>query len=397
MVARTWRRWHAPVDLAIHLPDRVTITAAWCHGRDAAILAEVADTQSLRTLGSDTSFMRSPRRPALQTLLAAPLAGRAQPNPQLAKELVRQTDRKCLLFATLPPPAALPSRCTYLEVPTAHWQGLLPYLIRAAHLTRDDDIRDLQRTVIAWATQPALPLIWTAAEAQHRAGIRPMARAQVSAGTAQAAVAEHVFEHVIDRIQAGSLAAGDHVTESSVARTLHTSRTVARDALRTLASTGLLDYRGSRGVLVPTPTRADVFDTYAARRALGAEVLRRAIGNPALDLVRVESALADVLSTARTGDSYATGNADLRFQDVVAQCSGMRTVPPMMATLSRQLQVYIAVLGLGYIYPISEMVADDTELLRCLRTRDTRAAVRVWNRKIDATLRFMTAHVARAR
>ena len=144
-------------------------------------------------------------------------------------------------------------------------------------------------------------------------------------------------------------------------------------------------------------SRADVFDTYAARRALGAEVLRRAIANPALDLPAIDAALAHVLSTAESGDSYATGEADLAFQNVVAACSGMRTLPQMMATLARQLRVYIAVLGLGYIYPIAEMVADDTEIARCLRARDTSAALRAWDRKIDATLQFMTAHVSRAR
>ena len=65
--------------------------------------------------------------------------------------------------------------------------------------------------------------------------------------------------------------------------------------------------------------------------------------------------------------------------------------------LARQLRIYIAVLGLGYVYPIEEMVADDTELARCLHARDTAAALRAWDRKVDATLRFMTAHVSRTR
>lgn len=379
MVARVWRRHLSASRLSGGLPAAIVITRVLAGAGACVIQATVIDSAAV-VLVPET--MRSTRRIPLQTVLATPLANVGSLPTGVS------VDAGSLVLSTGYLAPNMAGTEDHIILDTFAWQGLLHYLVTATYRMAAADLSDLQRSVVEWVARGSGNLDW-----------RPPEREAAHAITTQPtqSVLDQVFELIVARVRDGTLSAGDPVTESSLARTLHTTRNQTREALRALAATGLLDNRGVRGVTVPRPTRADVQDAYAARRALGSEILKRAVANPNLDFSRIDTALAQVTATARTRDSYATGEADLRFQDVLAQASGMRTLPQMMGTLARQLRIYIAVLGLGYVYPIDEMVADDTELVRCLYTRDTTAALMAWNRKIDATLEFMTAHVTRAR
>jgi len=187
-----------------------------------------------------------------------------------------------------------------------------------------------------------------------RAGEPPRASAQV--------LADQVFAVLLDRIATGRLGAGDRLTEASLARAVRTSRSHVRDALRALAGSGLVDLEPHRGARVPVPQIADVVEIYAGRRALGTLVMRRATRWTPGDLDPVDRALADLLDIARTGDRHATGDADLRFQDALAEATGMRRIPPMFAALTAQLRLHIAVMGLNYAYSIAGMCVATTSL-----------------------------------
>ena len=382
-VARVWQTAFARKQLPQDLPPALSIIGAWISNQ-GAFIAFRPETGA-KTAGS----MRSAHRVAIQTLLAGALlhsgTGASQPFTFEPGTFVVGTDP-----AFKP---AFPERVTYIYIEPHEWQNLLPHLLDCAHRTPAGDLRHLHHELLLWATHPEREFAWV--PPARSAGTTSTSRQPVI--SSQATVNEQVFEAVVARVWAGSLTAGDRITESSMARSLRTTRNQTRDALRTLASMGLLDFHPARGVLVPTPSREDVDDIYAARRALGTAILTRAISNPSLNARPIETALGELVRTARTGDSYATGNADLRFQDAIATHSGMRNIPQMFGTLAMQLRIYIAVMGITYNYPIDEMVADDTELFERLRARDLEGALRAWNRKIDATLQFMTSHVSRYR
>ena len=67
----------------------------------------------------------------------------------------------------------------------------------------------------------------------------------------------------------------------------------------------------------------------------------------------------------------------------------MRRIPAMFETLSAQIWMFCAVLGVRYAYAVDAMVSDDTALLRHLRARDEPAAVSAWHRKMDDALAYM--------
>jgi DNA-binding GntR family transcriptional regulator len=57
------------------------------------------------------------------------------------------------------------------------------------------------------------------------------------------------------------------------------------------------------------------------------------------------------------------------------------------------LRLFIAVMGLDYAYSIPGMCRDDTALLDRIRARDAAGAARVWHRKIDDAVAYMTTQL----
>jgi DNA-binding GntR family transcriptional regulator len=159
-----------------------------------------------------------------------------------------------------------------------------------------------------------------------------------------------------------------------------------------LASSGLVELEPHRGALVPAPQTADVVETYAVRRALGALVVRRAAqaGPSALaPSAPAQRALAELVRVGATGDAWAAGEADIRFQDALATGTGMRRIPPMFLALSSQIRLFTAVMGVRYAYSIPQMIHDDTMLLQHITERDEAAASRAWHAKMDDALGYM--------
>ena len=397
-VARTWARVYHESAIGANLPGELALIGVHVdHGQQLLVARThpAGPPQPLAT--SHLGAMRSPRRIPYQTLLAAPLAQRPS-NDDLALPATvvsAAASPGAGAIGTGPRPVALPPSCGYTHVPLAQWQGLLPYLVRAAHRTDAGSLRNLHQELIVWGADPSRPFSWVAAPQLDKP--RPPTQRSSALKSTQQVVADQVFELIVALIWDGALTAGDRITESALARHLHTTRNQTRDALRALASAGLVDYHPVRGVLVPAPTRKDVADIYSARRALGTEIIRRVIENAKHDVSGLEAALAAVVSSAATGNSYETGNADLAFQDAIADHSGMRNIPQMFGVLAKQLRIYIAVMGLSYFYDIDAMVRDDTTLLRHITARDLDGATRAWHAKVNDAVTYMTTQVTRYR
>ena len=100
-----------------------------------------------------------------------------------------------------------------------------------------------------------------------------------------------------------------------------------------------------------------------------------------------------LVATGATGDAWATGDADIRFQDALALSTGMRRIPQMFLALSAQIRLFTVVMGVRYAYSIPAMVGDDTALLGHVRARDEAAALRAWHTKMDDALGYMVTQL----
>lgn len=348
------------------------------------------------------SFMRSPRRPAIQTLLAADLL-RATGTERDAHARHIQRDEAFLSSVVNGVVGArevvVLSRSSVngvaqsTVVPDAMaWQGLLRALVVASSPSSTATLLQLQLRLMEWARTGRSRFEWsdpTFGGFEHQSS-RPPSPAASSVGKG---IADQAFRLLLSRIASGQLTGGDRVTESSLARSLHTSRGFAREALRTLGAAGLVELEPNRGAIVPIPRAKDVMDTYSARRALGSLLVQRAAEEGRRDLQPADRALQHMLAIAETNDARATGDADLAFQDALAVATSMRHVPEMFRALTSQVLLYTTVMGLNYVYSIPHMCRDDIAIMRAVRARDAEEAVRVWQAKIDAALAHMAANL----
>lgn len=396
MVARVWGEAYVGPDRDRALPAGDLRLTAVRLTRSSSLLVLVRHgDDDMRLPGP---FMRSTRRPALQTVLAADLArDRAQRSEPSDDDLRRDEELVGEVAAARGRDLVVLTRTRLdVDVPQvvvddeAAWQALLGPLVRATARQPAAELRALQLRVMERARSRRRRLEWVldpasapAATAATTAVPRPL--------TDQ--IAHEALLLILDRVASGQLAAGDRVTETSLVRGLRTSRTYVREALRTLAAQGLVELAPHRGAVVPVPRVGDVTDTYVARRAMGALLLERAALSPARDLGPAEKALAEMLAIAETGDARACGDADLRFQDALARATSMRHLPVMFQTLTSQVLLLTTVLGLRYVYSIPRMCRDDVQILAAVQRRDAEAAVARWHDKIDDAVSHMATQL----
>jgi len=271
------------------------------------------------------------------------------------------------------------------------WQSVLLDLGPRMSPGSREALSTAQHRAMEWARTHGGPFMWIHDASAPSAGLE---RRKTSRPPIPLASSELVADSILSALQhdiiAGRLGGGDRLTETYLARSAHASRGHVRDALRGLASRGIIELQPNRGAVVPRPGVDDVIETYAARRALGALIVRRAAESPVPDhLQHLEKALSNMLETAQTGDAWATGEDDLRFQEVMAEMTGMKRVPTMFSSLTSQLRMFVAVLGLRYAYSVPNMCQDDIALLRLITDRNGPDAVSRWNSKMKDAANYM--------
>ncbi|MFE8698530.1 GntR family transcriptional regulator [Cytobacillus sp. FJAT-53684] len=81
-------------------------------------------------------------------------------------------------------------------------------------------------------------------------------------------VENHVYNHIKTAILARKLAPGKQLIENNISTTLKVSRTPIRNALRNLASEGLVDIIPNKGAFVTSPTLDEITQAYELRGKL---------------------------------------------------------------------------------------------------------------------------------
>lgn len=90
----------------------------------------------------------------------------------------------------------------------------------------------------------------------------------ISSRTSPVTTAAEVTDALRHQIQEGILPAGEWLREARICAEFGVGRTIARNALRTLADDGLVNIEENRGAYVAATTVQEVFDLYEVRAAL---------------------------------------------------------------------------------------------------------------------------------
>jgi len=160
---------------------------------------------------------------------------------------------------------------------------------------------------------------------------------------------DQIKDHLLTQILEGRLPPGSRIVETRIARDLGISQGPVREALRDLATLGLVDLQPYRGARVRQPSVEEQVEAMRVRAELEAMAAREAAGRlsdaQVAELRRLNEEMADL---AAAGDTHGHALKNTEFHSIVVQASGNRTLERLLAMLQPFAQTYLtaAVAGL---------------------------------------------------
>lgn len=164
-------------------------------------------------------------------------------------------------------------------------------------------------------------------------------RSDQAAATEAPSTTDRVVEVLRTRILEGGLSPGAALREVPVAAELDVSRNTLREALRLLASEGLVTQAPNRGASVSTVTAPEVRDIYRTRRALEVQA---ATESAVADADRFAAMNAAVIAKERAEQARRwreAGTASLRFHQALIGVLGSRRLNDFFRTVLAQLRL----------------------------------------------------------
>jgi GntR family transcriptional regulator of gluconate operon len=218
-----------------------------------------------------------------------------------------------------------------------------------------------------------------------------------SAAVRHMSLGDQVSHDLRLRIVRGQIAAGAHLVEDVLAEEYDVSRGPVRDALRRLASEGLVDDSRRKGVFVIGLTETDVDELYSLREALESLALRRAMQNAAPDAWQQAEACVDEMHRAAEQREVARfAQADLDFHSefyALSEHSRLRTTwRQYRPTFAAMLDVTVS-----HDRDLHGPAEDHAVLLEAARGSDVEGALEVLREHLAGSHRRMRAELASLR
>lgn len=206
---------------------------------------------------------------------------------------------------------------------------------------------------------------------------QPVVSIQKFAAPLRQQVLDSLRQAIID----GRLAPGARLTERELTEMLGVSRTVVREALRSLESEGLVHVIPNKGPVVRELSRAEAEDLYQIRAVLEGLAARLFVQHASGEQIeQLGKALDVVVEAYDSGDAARVLETKNRFYDVLFAGAGSETLSSMLATLHARIWRWRA---LGLTHPgrssdrSQESIANLREMLAAIRAGDADAAERI--------------------
>lgn len=216
----------------------------------------------------------------------------------------------------------------------------------------------------------------TPTAASDRDGITPVARRPLH---------DELVERIRDMIIEGQLAPATRIHEGQLGKALGVSRTPLREALKFLASEGLLELVPGRGAIVRKLTRKDVrdmLDVLGAIETLGGRLAcRNASDADIAALRRVHDEMMDLYRARNRLEYYRRNQA---IHSGIAQLSGNALLASMHQVIQARLK-RIRFIGNEEPEKWASAVAEHEEMIAALEARDAARLAAVIGRHLDET------------
>jgi DNA-binding GntR family transcriptional regulator len=201
------------------------------------------------------------------------------------------------------------------------------------------------------------------------------------------ATSNTIVQAVLDAANAGRLPPGAKLVEEEIASVFAVSRTVVREALKHLASIGVVVQFPSRGAFLAAPTRKEVEDCFAARRIIEAAIVADVAQHCTANDIR---ALRKHIEAQKDSRIHGPNHEHIRllgdFHIEIAKLGGNDVLCKMLENLTART----GLMGTFYLGDSSSCGVEDHEaLVERLVAGDAEGAARVMTEHLQANMRLM--------
>ena len=205
---------------------------------------------------------------------------------------------------------------------------------------------------------------------------------------AEARICDAVRTAILER----RLAPGTKLQEIPLGEFFGVSRTIVRQALRTLAREGIVALRDRRVAVVARPSAADVAHVFAARRAIEAAVVEHVVAKATrAELAALRQLVRDEEAAYRRGDRTGGLLLSLGFHRRLSELCGNPVLDRYLTELVLQTSLAVA------LYEQPDRIhahADHVGLVEAMGKRDAKRAVRLMTEHLADLERDLDAATA---
>jgi DNA-binding GntR family transcriptional regulator len=188
--------------------------------------------------------------------------------------------------------------------------------------------------------------------------------------------ADYVYQELRHQIITKQLKPGQRLPEVNIAVQMGVSRTPVREALRRLASEGLVLIIPNSGARLASPTRREMEDTYAVREQL--ECISVAIAATRIserNLRRLEDAILEEEKAFEEKNLELYLEINENFHRIIAEASGNRVLADFVENILARTNAYVVFYDPFYDIEDNPSIAQHRAIAQALREREREKAV----------------------
>lgn len=210
----------------------------------------------------------------------------------------------------------------------------------------------------------------------------------------RASLHAQAIERLRDMIVEGELAPGARIVEAELCAQLGISRTPLREALKVLASEGLIEllpHRGARVTEVTAEEIGELFEVIAGLEGLAAELAAERMSDRDLERLEAMHERLERYHVARRRHDYFRINHKIHHLIVALAGNGILTATHERLLAQARRGRYLAILSNERW---DEAMREHVELMAALRARDAARAGTIWRRHTARTGEVVRAALA---
>ena len=208
----------------------------------------------------------------------------------------------------------------------------------------------------------------------------------------QSSFSEKVYTAILELIINHGLKPGEKLNEKYIASLLQVSRTPVREALRRLASDGLVDFYPRRGAFAKEITPKDIKEIYEIRRCLEVHAAQRTIGNiPEKHIRKVNNMIENCHRKKGIEFIEAELQLDREIHKTINTYCGNKRLKSMLEKLDH-LAKFMRIVHFNREELVRENFAEHENIWRAMAAKDEKRMVKLLEEHLDNRQRCLLEH-----